>query len=124
MADKRDYSQMKQEAAANKLPFSPADLKKADDHISIIHLIAGTTRAGEDFHAYISVKPSLYQEFIRKMADGGRVDIEKYGRILHKGFGKVPSEDVKKEMTEKFGIDHDFVRHLAEDVEKLQKTKK
>lgn len=121
MADKPPYTlaQLKQEtAAASKPLYTPAELKQADERIGIIQLISGATAKGEDFYAYVSLRPSVYEQFIRKMADGETMDVEAFGKVLKKGFGQQPSEDIKKYMEEEFGIDHNFMQHFAEELRK------
>lgn len=125
MVDKPIVSraQLKQETPV-KPHFSPAQLKNTDKHIGIIHLISGTTAKGEDFFAYISVKPSLYEEFLSKMENGIRMDVDKYGKVLKKGYGKNPSAEVQQELIDKFGLDPNFMEHLTAEIEKRQNAKK
>ncbi|MDP9126862.1 MAG: hypothetical protein M3N08_01190 [Pseudomonadota bacterium] len=105
----------------NKPPYTPEQLKMADERVGIIQLITGLTADGHDFYAYVSLRPSLYDEYCRKVEAKEKVDVEKFGRVLKKGFGKEPPEDVKRYMHETFGIDPDFLEHFAEEVEKKLK---
>ena len=134
MADKilHTHAQLKQVSAEglvqdkvsdSKFAYTPEELKQADEHVGIIQLITGTTAKGEDFYAYVSVHPSLYQELVQKMMDGERMNVEKFGKVLKKGYGKQPSDEVKKHMEKTFGVDHKYMQHVTEEIEKLQKAK-
>lgn len=125
MIDKHPHThaQLKQETIEKPL-YTPGELKQADERIGIIHLVSGTTAKGEDFYAYVSVRPSLYEEFLCKMADGEKMNVEKFGKVLKKDFGKEPSEEVKRQMKKEFNVDPDFMRHLVEEMEKRRKGKK
>lgn len=97
----------------NSIPsLSPAELTDADEQIGIVHLVCGKTGAGEDFYAYISVKPSRYEEFMLIMSAGHEMNLEEFGDILKKGFGADPSPQVMKMMEDKYGIDHQMIQKL------------
>lgn len=93
--------------------YKPADLKKIDDKVGIVRMISGKTGKGEDCYAYVSVKPSMYEEFSRKVENGEPMNVDSYGKVLHKGFGKEPSDDIKRYMEEQYGIDHNFAENLG-----------
>jgi hypothetical protein len=135
MADKipHTHADLKQESARklvkdksspSPLAYTPEQLKHADETIGIVQLISGTTAKGEAFYAYVKVKPSLYEEFVGKLLNGDKMDVDKYGKVLKKGFGAQPPDDVKKYMEESFGVDHNYMQRVTEEVEKLQKAKK
>lgn len=44
---------------------------------------------------------------VMKDAEQGRVDLDSYGRVLESGWGKNPSEEVKKIMRDKYNFDPD-----------------
>ncbi len=91
----------------------PQMLKSADAHVGIIHFITGTSADGKDCHVYISVRPSLYEDFCSKMKTGERMNLEEYGKILHKGLGLTPTEDERHYLEDQFGIDHTLVNGLV-----------
>lgn len=100
--------------AADPLVPPPDLLKKMDEAIGIIRILSGRTAAGEDFYAYVSVRPSMYEEFSRKVDNGESMIVESYGKVLHKGFGLQPSDDVKRYMEDQYGIDPNFAANLAD----------
>lgn len=93
---------------ANTPPHTSDQLKQADEKIGIIQILTGRTAGGEDFYAYVSVRPSMYEEFCRKVEAREKMNVEEFGKILHKGYGNQPSDDVKHYMEERYGIDPDF----------------
>lgn len=100
---------------------SAEQMEQADDNIGIVHLFSGKTGKGEDFYAYISVKPSRYEEFLLIARAGEEMNLEEFGKILKKGFGKEPMPDVVQHMKEKYGIDHDFLDNLRREIEQQKK---
>jgi hypothetical protein len=90
----------------------PQILKKADAHVGIIHFVTGKTANGQDCHVYISVRPSLYEDFCHKMKTGEPMNLEEFGKILHKGLGLSPDEDERHYLEDQFGIDHTLVKGL------------
>ena len=96
----------------NPLTPTTKQMEDADEKIGIVQIISGKTGKGEDFYAYLSIKPSRFEEFCLLAQAGDAMDIEEYGEILKKGFGKEPSPQVMREMEEKYGVDHNFIENL------------
>lgn len=90
--------------------------QEADESVGIVHLISGTTAAGEDFYAYVSVKPSRYEEFVLIATALEQMNLEEFGQVLKKGFGKKPPPNVRKFMEETYNVDHDFMSKLLSDI--------
>ncbi len=106
---------------------TPQQLKRVDEQLGIVHLMTGKTAQGEEFYAYINVRPSMYEEYCRKIAAHERMNLNDYGKILKKGLGAAPSEDVKRFMEEEYGLEPDFAAKWAamieDEIAKLRKNK-
>ena len=92
------------------------NIKKLADTLGIISLVSGQTVSGEDFWAYISVPPSKYEDFL-KAQEAGDYTLTDWGDIMRYGAGQSPSAEIKAEMEELYGINHDLeniVRDLAD----------
>ncbi len=78
-------------------------MEKADADFGIVHLVSGRTAKGEDFYAYISVRPSVYDYFLAIMASGEAMDLGDFGEIIGKGFGKEPTSEAIQKMEADYG---------------------
>ncbi len=92
------------------------ELQDADATHGIVHIITGRDANGEPFYAYVSVKPSRYEEFLLITRAGEEMDLAEFGRILSAGFGEEPPNDVRARMEEKYGVDHNFLANLQKDI--------
>lgn len=99
-------------------------LKEADKEGGILELCSGVTKEGRRYYAYLSVLPSRYAEYIKMLGTGTVFRLADYGEILRTGWGGGPPEEVKREMQEKFGFDHDFETKNAEALAPLLALKK
>lgn len=106
-----------------KMP-SEKELRDADDKVGIVHMINGKTGKGENFYAYISVRPSRYEDFVLISRAKEQMDLHEFGEILESGFGNEPPADVRRMMEEKYGVDHNFLGNLQKEVEKQQAGKR
>jgi hypothetical protein len=78
-----------------------------DDMGRAIMLIYGYLVTGEQFWAYIAVRPSMYDSFSRDMS-AGQLDMQllpNYGEIIVSGKGAVPPDAVTMKVAEMFFID-------------------
>ena len=63
-----------------------------------IYLVRGKDREKLAWH-YVLVKKALLPLFLRR-ANGGRLDVADFGRVLESGWGKDPPEDIRKSIKE------------------------
>ncbi len=91
---------------------SRAVLAEIDARLGIVHLISGRTHDQRDFYAYLSIQPSHYEDFVRASQGNAEMNLLAFGDVLKKGLGGVPPEDVRREMEEKFGVQHVLLRSM------------
>lgn len=103
---------------------SKEDFKEADSKVGIVEICSLTTEDGKDFYAYISIKPSKYEEYRRVNENRETVDLNEYGRILYKDWGKGPSADVRRMMEEKYNVNHNFEAEFTQELQKIEKERK
>ena len=58
---------------------------------------------GRDFYTYIEIPYFMVKEYCQKIENNEVVELTDYGKILQSGWGK-PSDEVIKEMSEKYGV--------------------
>lgn len=92
------------------------DYAAMDQYFAIAQLITGQTGNGVDFYAYMAMYPSRYREYLERVQNFEPLIIENYGRVLHKGWGTLPSASIQREMFEKYGIDHRFFPQLMREI--------
>lgn len=96
--------------------FDPANknaiMEQIDSELNFLVLVTGRLADGSEHFAYASIPPSRYLAFKEAEAKGN-YDLGKFGKILHHGAGKEPSAETKKEMEDKFGVNHQFEEELA-----------
>lgn len=105
----------KMEALSKYLAPTEEELKKADETVGILVLTAGKLMDDSDFYAYLSVPPSKYMAYIQAEQRGGYM-LSDYGEILAFGEGSEPPDEVKKEIEEKHGANHNFIAEMREAV--------
>ena len=91
------------------------EIHAADQSVGIVHLVSGKTAEQRDFFAYISVKPSRYEDFLLISRAREDMDLEEFGDIIYAAHGH-PTDDVRREMEEQFGVDHNFIDNLQRDI--------
>lgn len=64
------------------------------------------------FYAYVALKPSKYDAYLKAMTSHKTMNLHRYGTVIKTGVGAAPPEHVKKEMEETFGVEHDFEEKL------------
>lgn len=106
---------------ASPMP-SQAQLQEADGRLGIVHVISGKDANGKDFYAYVSVRPSRYEEFILISRAGEEMDVAEFGNVLESGFGREPSPEIRRHMEEKYGVDHHFLTNLQKEIVRHQKA--
>jgi len=104
----------------NKLMPSAEELEIADGHVGILVLTQGEKMDGSPFYAYLSIPPSKYQEFV-KAEKRGNYRLRDFGQILKVGDVQEPPDEVKKEMEEKYGANHNFEEDVVARVKEEQK---
>ncbi len=75
-----------------------------------IYFVQAKDNNGEDFHAYVAVHGSLADKFIED-ATRGNINVNNYGEVVLIDWG-FPTEETKREMTEKYGVDHNYIDSL------------
>jgi hypothetical protein len=84
-----------------------------------VNLISGKTGKGEDFYAYVSILPSRYEDFTLISRAGEQMDIKEFGEVLLKGFGKKPPPEIRRQMEERYGVDHSFLTNLQKELHEM-----
>ena len=74
------------------------NMKHKEDTSERIYLVRGKDRGEPAWH-YVLVKKALLPLFLRR-ANGGRLDVADFGRVLESGWGKDPPEDIRKSIKE------------------------
>lgn len=75
-------------------------------------LYQAQTTNGEDIYAYMVIEGNMLEKF-RDAHMGSSLDLTKYGEIVAGGYGK-PTEEVMKEMEEKYGCKHNDILNFAD----------
>ena len=90
------------------------ELKAADEAgEAIIVLDRGTIEDGTPYWAYVAVRPSRYEEFMRLGKNRQPKRINDYGAILKYGFDAEVPYDVRQFMEQANGFDDHFEEKLA-----------
>jgi hypothetical protein len=92
--------------------FSKLYLTPENELGTIITLIKGEGENGNKQWAYLNISPFMFAEYANAIKQEN-VDVSEYGEILASGEGEQPSEEIKKEMLEKYGASEDFENLLA-----------
>lgn len=90
-------------------PLSPQSM--ADLLCTIMVLCRGVDDEGQDFWAYMCIKPSMAKPF-REAMDGGDVHLEEYGTIIETGPGRDVPVEVMQRMERDYGMNH----HCEDDI--------
>jgi hypothetical protein len=77
---------------------------------STIYFIQAKDKNNEEFHAYIAVNGSMADKFTDD-AIKGDINIYNYGQVVLIDWGS-PTEETKKEMSERYGVDHNYIDAL------------
>lgn len=96
------------------------DINNVDQEIGIVTLIQGEMD-GKPFWAYLSVRPSEFENYQKAQQDGEEICLTDYGDILRYGLDeKLPPASVQKEMEEQYPlIDHNFEEKTEDMVRRL-----
>lgn len=106
-----EHAQKQIEAlGANYNPANDAEWQKIIDEKTNIYFVQAKDNDGLDFHAYVAVNGLMADQFI-KDALKGDINVNNYGRVVKIEWG-FPSDETKKEMTEKYGVDHEYIDNL------------
>jgi hypothetical protein len=98
------------------------ELAASDADSSVIVLSCGAIEDGTPYWAYISVKPSKYQEFMRESDLHKPINFDDYGVILKCGLEEDVPDSIKEEMKREHGVDENYLARLRDDVLKAQAT--
>lgn len=111
----------KNAAPKPEMTLDGVDWKQADDKYGLVEFCNGRDASGRLYWAYLTLLPSKYREFKARAAAGESFRLLDYGEELASGWGKYPPEHVKKELEDKYGLNH--TTSLEEDIRKqLEKT--
>lgn len=111
----------KPSSAKPEMTLENVDWTQADEKYGLIEFCNGRDASGRLYWAYLTLLPSKYREFKARAAAGESFRLLDYGEELASGWGKHPPEHVKKELEEKYGLNHKT--SLEEDIRKqLEKT--
>lgn len=103
----------------NYLADLPEEIKQEiDDSMGIIELVLGELDH-KPFWAYVSMYPTTYQEYRQKTDALETVNLEEYGIVIDKGWGKLPPEDVQERMKISYGADHTLQDQLTKMAEEI-----
>jgi len=86
-----------------------------DEQVAVVVFVSGYKSDDTAYYAYVMMAPSKFAEY-QKVKDQGDFDLASFGEIIKWGEGLEPSEDVKKEMKEKYNCSDDFEDKLKEAV--------
>jgi len=108
-------------AAKPEMSLQDIDWNRVDEKYGLVEFCNGRDQTGRLYWAYLTLFPSKYREFKERAAAGESFHLLDYGEELASGWGKHPPEHVKKELEEKYRLNHQG--SLEEDVRKeLEKT--
>ncbi len=100
-----------------KMGITDEQLKDADEGAVILELCKMQDADGDDYYVYLGVYPSKYEAYL---SAEGTMNLADYGEILHKDWGTEPSEKVRQEMEEKYGVNHNFEAEIASELKQIQ----
>ena len=95
--------------------YTPEELSRADEEVSILLLLRGMTAVEGPYWAYLSVPPSkfvLLKKAMGKVHKGERMS--QYGEILACGLGMEPPDEVRVAMVDLHGANHLFENEAVE----------
>lgn len=102
--------------------FDPTTLTEVDDDYAVMELISAAKQDGSRVWAYVTIKPSLYMDYSRKILNGESLSIMDYGEIIQTGEGESPPDVVRADMEERFGADHEFSEKLKKTIQEYVKN--
>jgi len=101
--------------------YTAEELAEADKTSSMLALDQGMLEDGKTpYWAYIAVKPSKFEEFIKITAARQKMNLADYGEILEYGFDAQVPESVQETMKSKYGFDKDYKTKLVDKVKQAQ----
>ena len=86
---------------------------------TIMLLCQGTEETGQDFWAYVAVRPSMAKAFADARAKGA-FELEDYGTIIEYGHGKDVPADVQARMALDYGVNNNYEDLLTDAVEHIK----
>lgn len=101
-------------------PMTAAELSATDANSAVIVRDQGILENGRPYWIYIAVKPSMYQKYLRAVAERRMVRFDEYGAILKYGFEmRIPSA-IQEEMEQRYQFDEKYMDILAQKVKEAQ----
>jgi len=98
-------------------------IEEVDGRIGILLLAKARDENGNPFYVYLSIPPEKYPKYIEAQIKGEPVVFAELGKVLKDGPG-YPPEEVRREMEEKHGFNHNFEREFIENFLKQMKDVK
>lgn len=92
--------------SASLVPMSISD-KILEEKTICVFFIKGRNALGINTYAYIAVPLNRVEAF-NKAQKAGNYNLHEYGNVLKIGIGE-PSDEVKREMFEKYQVQHDNI---------------
>ncbi len=99
---------------------SAEELAALDADSFVIVLDRGTDMEGRPYWAYIAVKPSKFEEFMRLTETGENKIFADYGTILKYGYDKEVPAHIKEEMKREHNCDENYMENLKKEVHAAQ----
>tara|TARA_R110002124_G_scaffold287216_1_gene471451 strand:+ start:146106 stop:146438 length:333 start_codon:yes stop_codon:yes gene_type:complete len=94
-----------------------SEMDEMDESLDIMTLVSGQVD-GEDFWAYLAVRPSKYTAFLEVQKAGEPYTLTEYGNVVKYGLGTTePPQTAVQEMIDSYGIDPQFQEKLKTDLE-------
>lgn len=93
-------------------------LKEADEQIGILSLYTGSKMDGTPYYAYALIRPSKYQEYVKK-CETGNFRLTDYGDIIVSGNRGEPHEAVRKKIEQEYNANPNFTDALRQSLQKF-----
>lgn len=78
--------------------------QKFNENTAVVLYVRGNTPDGQGVYAYTALRPSEWQKFRAAVERKKDVSLQEYGVVLKSGIGE-PSDALKAEMKEKYGVE-------------------
>ena len=112
-----------EEILKKELGVTDDDILVANRLLRLFILVQGIDWEQKPYWAYMAIPPGKITEFQAARAAGDNALVN-YGEVLKFGYGIEPSDEIKKEMTTVYGMQHDFVDTIEKELKVSEEKKK
>ena len=70
-----------------------------------IHKITAKDSTGRRAYYFVYVRKSREKNFMKAIDGDGMIDLDEYGKVIGSCYGEEPSEDLKRELFDKYGFE-------------------